>query len=160
MSDDIGAGLPFGAKVRSQGRTIGEGEFALLSDLTWTTGEIHSNKEYMAGTPFGERLLGGPIVVAVVASLAALSPMNQRLHGEHGVRTIAALGIEADYRKPVFPGDTLWAETEVVAVRASKSRPGQGVLTMKDTGYNQRDEVVAEVTRTLLIERDLAGAAH
>jgi len=56
--------------------------------------------------------------------------------------------------EPVRPDDTLWAESEVVTARDSASRPGQGVLTWRDRGVNQRGEVVVEVTRTLLVTRD------
>ena len=61
MTEDLFAGLPIGEKSRSTGRTITEGEFALLTDITWTIGELHSNAVYgMQHTSFGERALGGP----------------------------------------------------------------------------------------------------
>jgi len=154
-SADIAEGLPIGEKARSAGRTISEGEFALLTDLTWTTGELHTNKEYGAHeTSFGERLLGGPIVAALVASLASnTTALHRALHETYGVRTVAAMGIAAQYHTPVKPGDTLWADTWIDSIRPSKSRPGQAILTARDDGFNQNDELVIEVTRTLLVER-------
>jgi acyl dehydratase len=150
----IGQGLPFGKVARSQGRTIGEGEFAMLTNLTWTTRERHANRELMAQQGESDRELAGPVVVALVASLAALGQLNRQLHEEHGVQTLAAMGLEAQFLAPVHPEDTLWAESEVLSARDSASRPGQGVLTIRDRGINQRGEVVVEVVRTLLVTRD------
>jgi itaconyl-CoA hydratase len=154
VTSTIGQGLPFGKVERSQGRTIGEGEFAVLASLTWTTRERNANREFMAGAGETDRELAAPVVVAIVASLAALGPLNRALHEEYGVRTLAAMGLEAEFFASVRPEDTLWAESEVVSARDSASRPGQGVLTLRDRGVNQRDEVVVVVTRTLLVARD------
>jgi itaconyl-CoA hydratase len=52
---------------------------------------------------------------------------------------------------PVFAGDTLYAESEVLDVRASRSRPGQGVVRVRTRGFNQRDETVIEFERTVLV---------
>jgi acyl dehydratase len=149
----IGEGLPIGVVRRSRGRTIGEGEFALLSDLTWTTRERQTNGDAMAGGGESGRELAAPVVVALVASLAALGPLNRELHEEHGVETLAAMGLEAELPGPVHPEDTLWAESELLSATDSESRPGQGVLKIRDRGVNQRGEVVSEVTRTLLVAR-------
>jgi acyl dehydratase len=149
----IGQGLPFGKAARSQGRTIGEGEFAILTDLTWTTRERHANRELMARQRESDRELAAPVVVALVASLAALGPLNRQLHEEYGIQTLAALGLEADFSGPVHPEDTLWAESEVVSARDSATRPAHGVLTVRDRGINQRGEMVVEITRTLLVTR-------
>jgi itaconyl-CoA hydratase len=154
VTSTIGQGLPFGKVERSQGRTVGEGEFAVFASLTWTTRERNSNKELMADAGETDRELAAPVVVAIVASLAALGALNRTLHEEYGVRTLAAMGLEAEFFGPVRPEDTLWAESEVVSARDSASRPGQGVLTLRDRGVNQRGEVVVEVTRTLLVTRD------
>jgi acyl dehydratase len=155
MTEDLFAGLPIGEKSRSTGRTITEGEFALLTDVTWTVGELHSNAVYgRQQTSFGERALGGPIISALIASLAAdRSPLSHRLRLEYRLRTVAAVGISARYLAPVLPGDTLWADTWLDSVRPSKSRPGLGVAIMRDDGINQNEVVVTRVTRWLLVER-------
>jgi acyl dehydratase len=155
MTEDPFAGLPVGEKSRSTGRTITEGEFALLTDITWTIGELHSNAVYgREHTSFGERALGGPIVSALVASLAATrSPLSRRLRLEYRLRTVAQMSISARYLAPVLPGDTLWADTWLDSVRPSKSRPGLGVAVMRDDGINQNEIVVTRVTRCLLVER-------
>ena len=97
MTSTIGQGLPFGKVERSQGRTVGEGEFAVFASLTWTTRERNANKEFMAGAGETDRELAAPVVVAIVASLAALGPLNRALHEEYGVRTLAAMGLEAEF---------------------------------------------------------------
>jgi acyl dehydratase len=154
MAEDPFEGLPVGEKSRSSGRTITEGEFALLTDVTWTISELHSNAVYGRHTSFGERALGGPIVSALVASLATnMSPLSRRLRQEYQLRTVAAIGISARYLAPVLPGDTLWADTWLESVRPSKSHPGLGIAVMRDNGVNQNESLVTQVTRHLLVER-------
>ena len=65
---DVIAGLPIGASVRSNGRTIGEGEFGLLNLLIGATSRLHTDREYMKTTQYGERILGGAAVLAIVAA--------------------------------------------------------------------------------------------
>jgi acyl dehydratase len=155
MTEDLFAGLPVGEKSRSTGRTITEGEFALLTDITWTIGELHSNAVYgRQHTSFGERALGGPIVSALVTSLAAnMSPLSRRLRLEYRLSTVAQVSISARYLAPVLPGDTLWADTWLESVRPSEFRPGLGVAVMRDDGINQNEILVTQVTRRLLIQR-------
>lgn len=148
-------GLPVGERFRSTGRTITEGEFALLTDITWTLGELHSNAIYARqSTSFGERALGGPIVSALVTSLASnRSPLRQVLTRDVGFHAMAEIGISARYLAPVLPGDTLWAETWLESVRPSRSRPGTGVAVMRIDGVNQNDVLVTEVSRAFLFRR-------
>lgn len=153
----IAEGLPIGVRRRSRGRTIGEGEFSILSNLTWTTRQRQANSAYMAQRGETERELAAPVVLALVASLAALGPLNRELHDERGLQTLAAMGLEAEFPTPVHPEDTLWAESELLSARDSETRPGQGILQIRDRGVNQRGEVVAEVTRTLLVARSTAS---
>ena len=103
----IGEGLPIGVVRRSRGRTIGEGEFAILSDLTWTTRERQANGEAMARRGESGRELAAPVVVALVASLAALgSPQSGAARGAR-VETLAAMGLEAEFPAPSIREDTL-----------------------------------------------------
>jgi acyl dehydratase len=66
---------------------------------------------------------------------------------------VAALGLEARNRSPVFPNDTLRVETTLVQARASRSRPGRVVLVFEDKAFNQRGELVIEMRRSLMFER-------
>jgi acyl dehydratase len=157
VGDDVTAGMPVGRRSRSPGRTIGEGEFGLLTSLTWTNDELHSNKEFMRTSPFGERLLGGSVLLALVSGLYCQNPLFRDLLRVHGMKPIAALGSDARYRGVFRPGDTLWEETEVVAVRASQGQPGRGIVTLRDQAFNQNGELITDGTRAILYER---GPAH
>lgn len=148
---DITEKVPVGAKYRSIGRTIGEGDFTLITNLTWTTSELHSNYEKMKDTQFGERILAGPCVAAVIVGLAGTSDLRRGLH-DAGIRLVAMLGMDkVSFPAPVKPNDTLWSETEIVSARLTRN-PQRGVLTMIDRGFNQRGELVSEATRNALFE--------
>lgn len=153
MSQDVTEGMPVGRRSMSPGRTIGEGEFGLLTSLTWTNDELHSNKEFMAGSEFGERLLGGSVLLALVSGLYCQNRLFRDLLDVHGMKPVAALGSDASYRGVFRPGDTLWEETEVAAVRPSSSQPGRGIVTLRDRGFNQRGELIIDGTRAILYER-------
>jgi acyl dehydratase len=72
---------------------------------------------------------------------------------------VAQLGLtDVSFPAPLFVGDTLIAETEIVSVRPSASRPGQGIVVMEHTGRSQNDEVVATATRTVLVWAQEAAA--
>ena len=151
--DDITANIPIGAKYKSIGRTLGEGDFSLITNLTWTTSELHSNFEHMKDTPFGERILAGPCVVAVVTGLTLTGDHLERALEKVGFRPVAMLGMDKiRFPAPVKPNDTLWAETEIVGARPTR-HPERFVLTVIDRGFNQRGEMVSEATRTGLFER-------
>lgn len=145
-------GLPYGQKFRSQGRTIGEGDLSLLTNLTWTTSELHSNKEHMKNTPFGERILAGPCVVACMVGLAGTSGFRQELR-QRKVQLVAMLGLEnVRFTAPVLPGDTIWVETEILDARET-SNPQRGVMRIQERGYKQTGEQVCEYIRIAMFER-------
>lgn len=156
MSDtatEVTAGLPVGASSRTTGRTISEGEFMLLHNLMGAMTPLHANRHYMASRPFGERILGGGIIIGLLAAGWANAELYRRLVEDHHVRWTAALGIEGKFRKPVFPGDTLYVVYTVDNVRASKSQPDQGIMAVGMRGENQDDEVVAEGVLTAMFDR-------
>ena len=100
--------LPVGQSCRSTGRTISEGEFMLLHNLMGAMTPLHANKHYMQKTEYGERILGGGVVIGLVAAGWANSALNHSLIADFGVRWRAALGIDAKFVGPVQPGDTLY----------------------------------------------------
>jgi acyl dehydratase len=151
-ADELVAGLPLGVVEHSRARTITDGEFGLLTSLTWTIGPMHVDDEHMKSTPFGRRILGGPIVAAIVSGIWYTSCWED-FRRTYGVVPVAALGLEARNRSPVFPNDTLRVETTLVQARASRSRPGRGVLVFEDKAFNQRGELVIEMRRSLMFER-------
>jgi acyl dehydratase len=156
-SDELLGGLPVGVVEHSRARTITDGEFGLLTSLTWTIGPMHVDDEHMKGTPFGRRILGGPIVAAVVSGIWYTSCWED-FRRAYGVIPIAALGLQTRNRAPVFPNDTLRVETTLADAKASRSRPGRGILFFEDSAFNQRGELVIEMQRQLMFERQGKGS--
>jgi acyl dehydratase len=144
--------VPVGKKFVSPGRTIGEGEFSLLTTLTWTTSEIHSNAEYMKDTQFGERILAGPCVLALLIGLAGRGPFQHVLR-QDGLHTIAMLGMdEVRFKNPMLPGDTITAHSEVLEVRPSNKNPKRAIIRIKDSAVNQKGELLVEAIRASMVE--------
>jgi acyl dehydratase len=104
---------------------------------------LYFDEEFAKKTEYKGVIIHPLLVLQLVVSLAVKdSSMN----------TVAFLGQEyARLLKPVYPGDTIWVETEVVSKRESKSRPYACVVTWIHRGYNQKNELVAEVKRSNLI---------
>jgi acyl dehydratase len=152
VTDDVTHTLPVGSKTRSMGRTITEGELCLLNTLSWSISELHTNREKMAETAFGERLLAGSMLLAVVQGMHDSSDGLRELEETHGVQITRTLRLRARYRAPVKPGDTLWVETELVAVEPADDTDG-GVIVFRDTATNQRAETVSELERRLQFRR-------
>jgi acyl dehydratase len=137
--EDFTVGDVFRSRV---GRTIGQADNTWFSLLTHNTNQIHFNTHYSAATEFKRPLVNSFLTLALVAGL--LTPETS----ERGV----ALGItDVTLPNPLFEGDTLYAEAEVTAARASKSRPGWGIVTVKQRGFTQDGMVVLEMTRTFMV---------
>lgn len=136
--------LVVGTRYRhSPGRTIGEADNTLFSALTMNQQALHVDEVFASEQEFGGRLVNSMMTLAMVVGLS----VNQLTQGT----LVANLGFESvRFPAPVFHGDTLRAETLIVAKRESKSRLGQGIVTMQHLGYNQRDELVVDATRNAL----------
>ncbi len=136
--------LEVGVRYRhSPGRTISEADNTLFSALTMNQQALHVDDVYSAEQEFGERLVNSMMTLAMVVGLS----VNQLTQGT----MVANLGFsEVKFPAPLRHGDTLRAETVVVDKRLSNSRPGQGVVTLKHVGRNQRGDVVVEATRMTL----------
>ena len=132
------------------GRTITEADNVLFSSLTMNTQPLHINEDFAAKTEFGHRIANGIFTLGVVVGIS----VPELTHGT----IIANLGYEnINHPHPLFHGDTVYVETEIVAKRESKSRPDCGIITMKHIGRNQHGTVVIEVTRSaLFLKRPLA----
>ena len=123
-------------------RTITETDNIQFTMITNNTNQIHFNADYASRTEFKRPLVNSALTLAVVAGLG-VSDLS-----ENGF----ALGW--DYIKlpnPVFPGDTLYSESEVMSVRESKSRPSQGVVKVRTRGLNQNGAVVIEYERSIMV---------
>lgn len=134
------------------GRTITETDNIWFSCLTMNTNQMHFNHEYAARTEFGRPLVVSSLTLAVVLGLSVADTSEN---------ASANLGWgEIRLPKPVFAGDTLWAESEVLSLRESRTRPSSGIVGIRTRGVNQRAEVVIEFTRSFMVfKRDAAELA-
>ena len=124
-------------------RTITETDNIWFTCLTLNTNQAHFNNEFAAGTPYGQALVNSTFTLAVVTGLSVPDT------SENATANLAWTDISLP--KPVFVGDTLWAETEVLDLRESRSRPNVGIVSVRCRGINQRREVVIEFKRTFMI---------
>ena len=132
-------------------RTVTETDNVLMTTLTLNPARLHLDHAYAADeTEFGRPLVNSMFTLALLVGLSVL----ETTHGT----TIANLGFEAvTFPAPVFCGDTLGAETEVVAVRPSSSRPEAGIATFEHRAFNQDDVLVCRARRTALMLRRPGG---
>ncbi|MEQ9152570.1 MAG: MaoC family dehydratase [Parvibaculum sp.] len=140
--DELEIGQVFQHGVR---RTVTEADNVWFSTVTCNPAAIHIDEEYCRlHTEFGQRIVNSAFTMGLVIGLS----VGDTTMGT----TVGNLGFEeVRFPKPVFHGDTLRAETEVVAKRESKSRPNQGIVTFVHRGYNQRDELIMHCTRPALM---------
>lgn len=132
------------------GRTISEADNTWFTLLTLNTHPAHFDTQYAEGTMFGQRLVVSTLTVALAVGMSVRDVSQQ---------AIANLGWQdISLPNPVFIGDTLYAESEILAKRESKSRPGAGILSFRTNTYNQRNELVCSFVRTILIKRRGSGA--
>ena len=125
------------------GRTVTETDNTWFTLLTNNTHPIHYDGEYAKHTEFKQRLVVSTLTLSIITGMS-VSDMSQK--------AIANLGwTDIQLPKPVFAGDTLYAESEVLEKRPSKSRPGQGIVRFRTIGKNQRGEIVCSYERTILV---------
>jgi acyl dehydratase len=137
--DELEVGQKFDHAIR---RTVSEADNLLFSALTHNPARLHLDEEYCrTETEFGQRLVNSVFTLGLMVGVSV---------GDTTLGTaVANLGWdEVRFPKPVFHGDTLRIETEVVELRESRSRPDQGIVTFVHRAYNQRDELVAHCRRT------------
>ncbi len=139
--------LPIGLVVHhALTRTVTETDNVLFTTMTMNPQPLHLDAEFAAGTEFGERLVNSMFTVALLVGMA----VPELTHGT----TVANLGFEEIvFPSPVLHGDTIHAETEVVAARASSSRPDAGIVTFEHRALNQRDQLVCRCRRNALMRR-------
>jgi acyl dehydratase len=129
--------------AHARGRTISETDNTWFTLLTSNTHEIHVNADYASRTEFGRPLVVSTLTLAIVTGLSVMDV------SQNAIANLAWDDVKL--LAPVFAGDTLYAESEVLHVRASRSRPGQGIVRVRTRGYNQRKETVITFERTVLV---------
>jgi itaconyl-CoA hydratase len=127
------------------GRTITQADNIWFTCLTMNTNPIHFDAEYASHTEFKRPLVNSCFTLALVTGQSVT---------DLTVNGVANLGWdEVKLPHPLFEGDTVYAQSEVLETRGSKSRPKVGIVRVKSTGRNQRGEVVIEFTRTFMVWR-------
>jgi len=127
------------------GRTITSTDNAWFTLLTQNTNPIHFDHHYAAQTTFERPLVDSTFTVALVTG-QSVTDVSQN--------ALANLGWDkVRLPAPVFEGDTIYSQSEVVAARPSRSRPEVGIVTVATTGYNQRGTPVITFERTIMVYR-------
>ena len=142
--DDFVVGRVFQHTIR---RTVTETDNVLFSTMTHNPAPLHIDHEYMrTQSEFGRPLMNSFFTLGLIVGIS----INDTTLGT----TVANLGLEdVRFPAPLFVGDTVHVESEVVALRPSKSRPTNGILTMEHRGFNQHDVLVAICRRNILMLR-------
>lgn len=125
------------------GRTISESDNTWFTLISMNPNQLHFNKEYGARTEFGHRLVNSTLTLSIVTGLS-VSDISQNV--------VANLGWdEVRLPNPLFIGDTLYADSNVLDKRESKSRPDAGIVKFMTRGFNQDGKVVISFKRTILV---------
>ena len=131
------------------GRTITESDDMLFCMLTMNHHPLHIDANYGASTQFGRNVVVGNLVVDIALGMSVRDVSG---------KAIANLGFDKiEFLAPTFHGDTIYAETTVLDVRESESKPDRGVVTVETKATNQRGETVMRFRRSVLVPRRPAG---
>ncbi len=137
--------LEVGAILKhSLGRTITEVDNVLFCALTMNTQPLHLNEDFASKTQFGRRIVNGIFTLGLAVGLTVPDLTEGTL--------VANLSYESiKHPQPMFHGDTLYVETEVLDKRESTSKPDRGIVRFRHIGRNQEGTIVIEFERTVLI---------
>ena len=144
--EEFSVGQKFEHPIR---RTVTEADNVFFTAMTHNPAQLHLDEEYGKTTEFGSRIVNSLFTLGLMIGISV---------GETTLgTTVANLGMdEVRFPKPVFHGDTLHVETEVLELRETKSRPKNGIVIFVHRALNQRGEVVATCKRTALMLRKSA----
>jgi acyl dehydratase len=127
------------------GRTITEADNTWFTLLTMNNHPVHFDAVYAAQSEFGRPLVNSCLTLAIVVGMSV---------SDVSYKAVANLGWDdIKLPAPVYAGDTLYAESEVLAKRESQSRPTQGIVTVRTLGKNQDDKLVISYERTILVPK-------
>ncbi|GFZ93628.1 MaoC family dehydratase [Nesterenkonia alkaliphila] len=139
--DELEVGTVF---KHAPGRTVTEADNVLFTTMTMNTQSLHLDAHWAGQQPFGQPLVNSMFTLSTLVG-ASVAQLTQGT-------IVANLGFEeVNFPHPLYHGDTLYSESEILAKRESASRPGQGIVTVKHTGRNQHGTVVAECTRNVML---------
>jgi acyl dehydratase len=140
--EDFDVGDVFRSRL---GRTITETDNVWFTCLTMNTNQMHFNTPFTERTRFEQPLVNSAFTLALVVGLTVPDT------SENAAANLAWTDVKLP--KPVFVGDTLWAESEILDKRESKTNRSVGIVSMRCRGINQRSEVVIEFKRTFMVYR-------
>ena len=145
--DEFEVGRGFAHAIR---RTVTETDNVLFSTMTHNPAPLHIDHEYMrTQSEFGRPLVNSFFTLGLIVGIS----INDTTLGT----TVANLGLEeVRFPAPLYVGDTVHVETEVIALRPSRSRPQNGILTLEHRGFNQSDVLIATCRRSVLMLRRVA----
>jgi len=127
-------------------RTVTEADNVLFTCLTMNPQPMHLDADFSARHEFGKPLVNSLYTLGLVVGIA----VPELTLGT----TIANLGFETvEFPHPVFAGDTIWVETEVLAARESRSRPEAGIVTFEHRGHNTQDQLICRARRAAFMRR-------
>lgn len=127
------------------GRTITEFDDTWFSLMTMNQNPLHIDEHYARSTQYGQRLVNGTLVFSLVVGMSVADISG---------RAIANLEYEkVKHLGPVFHGDSIYAESVILDKRESKSKPDRGVVYVQTKGYNQKDEAVLSLKRSVLVPK-------
>jgi len=138
--EDLEVGQKF---EHTNGRTVTEMDNVLFSMLTMNTQPLHCNEDFSSRTEFGQRIVNGIFVLGLVTGLSVPDLTEGTILATVGYHHVVS-------PNPTFHGDTIYAETEVLEKRESKSRPDVGIVKLKHWGRKPDGTVVIEFERTAL----------
>jgi acyl dehydratase len=143
--------LDVGAKFQhSLGRTITETDNVMFSALTMNTQPLHINEDFASKTQFGQRIVNGIFTMGLVVGLSVSDLTDGTIVANLGYGKVV-------HPHPVYHGDTIYAESEVLEKRESKSNPDRGIVRLKQIGRNQAGVTVIELERTVLFLKRAAS---
>ena len=127
------------------GKTITESDNHLFSLITLNSNPLHIDENYMQDHQHGQILVNGALVLSLVVGMSVRDTSG---------RAIANLEYERiTHHAPVFQGDTIYAESEILETTPTRSRPDRGIVYIESRAYNQRDEHVLTMRRRFLVPR-------
>lgn len=136
--------LEVGSKYKhTNGRTVTEMDNTLFCALTMNTQPLHLNADFAEKSQFGQRIVNGLFTLGLVVGLSVPELTEGTIVANLGYDKVA-------HPNPVFHGDTLYVETEVLEKKASTSKPDRGIARVKQTGRKQDGTVVVELERTIM----------
>jgi acyl dehydratase len=141
--------LEIGQRFRHwPGRTITEFDDTLFSLMSMNQHPLHIDEHYAAGTQHGRRLVEGPLVISLVIGMS---------QADVGGRAIETLGYsDIRHHEPVFHGDTIYAESSIVAKEELPDH--RGIIMVESKGLNQRGEIVLAMHRKIVVPKRPEGA--